>query len=129
MTAKIPGIIISMAGEDWIVPPLTLGQLRRLMPKIKDLKDISAGMGPEQIGTMSEVVAAAMGRNYPELTADYVENELLDLGNAGEVLIAILSGSGLRRSGESPAVVSSAGQTSTVSLPPPADTASTPSTS
>ena len=129
MTGKIPGIIISMAGEDWIVPPLTLGQLRRLMPKIKELKDIGAGMGSEQIETMSEVVTAAMGRNYPELTADQVENELLDLGNAGEVLTAILSGSGLRRSGESPAVVSSAGQTSMVSLPPPADTASPPSTS
>jgi hypothetical protein len=42
-----------------------------------------------------EIVASALQRNYPDATADVVEN-LLDLGNASTVLSAVLTGSGLK---------------------------------
>src|SRR5271170_5257718 len=86
-----------------------------------------------------EIVAAALQRNYPDISVDIVEN-LLDLGNAGAVLNAVLTGSGLRpreRSpGEAPAPgpdpgarlasgssPTAAGGISTVSSPPAAATA------
>ncbi len=94
----IPGVSIAMAGQDWLVPPLTLGQLRRLMPKVHQLTEIGASMGEAQIGVLVEIVAAALQRNYPEVTTDVVEN-LLDLGNASAVLNAVLTGSGLRPRG------------------------------
>ena len=84
-----------MGGRDWLVPPLTLGQLRRLMPKVRQLTEIGAPMGEAQIGVLVEIVATAMQRNYPDATADMVEN-LLDLGNANAVLNAVLTGSGLK---------------------------------
>ena len=136
----IPGIMVSMGGQQWTVPPLTLGQLRRLMPKVQQLTEIGSQMGEKQIGILVEIVAAALQRNYPDISVEIVEN-LLDLGNAGAVLNAVLTGSGLRpreRSpGEAPAPgpgpgagmlapASSpvpAGDTSTVSSPPPAATA------
>ena len=90
-----PGVTIAMGGQDWIVPPLTLGQLRRLMPKVRQLTEIGASMGETQIGVLVEIVAAALQRNYPEATADMVDN-LLDLGNASAVLNAVLTGSGLK---------------------------------
>ena len=126
----LPGVTIAMGGRDWQVPPLTLGQLRRLMPKVRQLTEIGA----------------AMQRNYPEATAEMVEN-LLDLGNASAVLNAVLTGSGLKlsdsRVGEAAAPGSSPGarsiigeplpdpingtqtigDTSTVSSPPPVVTA------
>jgi len=91
----IPGVTIAMGGRDWLVPPLTLGQLRRLMPKVRQLTEIGASMGETQISVLVEIVAAALQRNYPEATADMVEN-LLDLGNASAVLNAVLTGSGLK---------------------------------
>ena len=91
----IPGVTIVMGGRDWLVPPLTLGQLRRLMPKVRQLADIGASMGDAQIGVLVEIVATALQRNYPDATADMVEN-LLDLGNASAVLNAVLTGSGLK---------------------------------
>src|SRR3974390_1149959 len=91
----LPGVTIAMGGRDWLVPPLTLGQLRRLMPKVRQLTEIGASMGETQITVLVEIVAAALQRNYPEATADMVEN-LLDLGNAGAVLNAVLTGSGLK---------------------------------
>lgn len=94
----IPGVVVSMAGQDWLVPPLTLGQLRRLMPKVRELTEIGASMGESQIGVLVEIVTAALQRNYPEVSADQIEN-LLDLGNASAVLNAVLTGSGLRPRG------------------------------
>jgi hypothetical protein len=91
----LPGVTIAMGGQDWLVPPLTLGQLRRLMPKVRQLIETDASMGETQISVLVEIVAAALQRNYPEATADMVEN-LLDLGNASAVLNAVLTGSGLK---------------------------------
>ena len=140
----IPGVTITMGGRDWLVPPLTLGQLRRLMPRVRQLTEIDASMSEVQIGVLVEIVAAALQRNYPDATAEIVEN-LLDLGNAGAVLNAVLTGSGLRlredRLGEVSAPGPGPGATSTIadqrsveetrragnismaSLLPPADTA------
>jgi hypothetical protein len=97
----VPGVAVAMGGQDWVIPPLTLGQLRRLMPKVHQLTEIGASMGEAQIGVLVEIVAAALQRNYPELTTDTVEN-LLDLGNAGAVLNAVLTGSGLKPRGTPP---------------------------
>ncbi|MBV8121119.1 MAG: hypothetical protein JO081_14420 [Alphaproteobacteria bacterium] len=118
----IPGVQVAMGGREWTVPPLTLGKLRWLMPKLRQLTDISAQMDETQIAILIEVVIAAMQRNYPDLTAESVEN-LLDLGNAAEVLRAVLTGSGLRehRPGEAMAVATNS-DGSTVFSPPPADT-------
>ena len=94
----IPGVAVAMGGQDWIVPPLTLGQLRRLMPKVRQLTEIGASMGEAQINVLIDIVTAALQRNYPETTPDKVEN-LLDLGNASAVLNAVLTGSGLKLGG------------------------------
>ena len=94
----IPGVAVAMGGQDLIVPPLTLGQLRRLMPKVRQLTEIGASMGEAQINVLIDIVTAALQRNYPETTPDKVEN-LLDLGNASAVLNAVLTGSGLKPGG------------------------------
>jgi hypothetical protein len=108
----IPGVAVAMGGQDWIVPPLTLGQLRRLMPKVRQLTEIGASMGEAQINVLIDIVTAALQRNYPETTPDRVE-DLLDLGNASAVLNAVLTGSGLKPNGaamgEAPALGKSPG--------------------
>ena len=108
----IPGVAVAMGGQDWIVPPLTLGQLRRLMPKVRQLTEVGASMGEAQINVLIDIVTAALQRNYPETTPDRVE-DLLDLGNASAVLNAVLTGSGLKPSGaamgEAPALGTSPG--------------------
>jgi hypothetical protein len=118
----IPGVRIAMGGNDWVVPPLTVGQLRRLLPKVQTLSEVGAAMGEEQIATLLDIVATALQRNYPDRTPERVA-DLLDLGNARDVVAAILTGSGLKPAGEAAAVAGSNGATFTVSSPPPAATA------
>src|SRR5262249_40513292 len=111
---------IRRGGGVGLVPPLTLGQLRRLMPRVRQLTEIDASMGDVQIGVLVEIVATALQRNYPEATAEMVEN-LLDLGNASAVLNAVLTGSGLQlsdsRVGEAAAPGCSPGAASTIAEP------------
>jgi hypothetical protein len=84
-----------MGGQEFVVPPLTLGQLRRFLPRIKELAGVAGGdMGEPQLAMLIEIVTAAVQRNYPELTIDRAA-DLLDLGNAVPVLNAILAGSRL----------------------------------
>ncbi len=98
------------------------------MPKVRQLADIGVAMDEQQIGALVEIVAAALQRNYPEVTPETIEG-VLDLGNAADVLSAVLTGSGLKTrettSGESVAVASSGmtGDKSTVFSPPPAASA------
>src|SRR5581483_9382921 len=94
MADLIDGVIVHMGGRDWTVPPLTFKQLRRLQPQLERLATIGAAATPEQIVAVSEIVQAALSRNYPNFTIDDVE-EMLDLGNAARVIAAILTGSGL----------------------------------
>jgi hypothetical protein len=91
----IDGITVTMGGKEWTIPPLTLGQLRQLMPKVRQLSEIGEKVGETQIALIVEIVTAALRRNYPEINEELVEN-LLDLGNAVSVLAAVLTGSGLK---------------------------------
>lgn len=124
----IDGIAVRMGGADWVVPPLTLGQMRRLWPTIQKLGDVGAGMDETQIGTVSEIVAAALSRNYPDMTAEKAE-DLLDLGNAATVLHAVLTGSRLvPASGEgAPAESMTLSEDSAGSMPISLPTADIPS--
>ena len=119
----IPGVKIQMGGINFDVPPLTLGQLRRLNPKIRALTQLNrdvSGITDEQIEAIGDIVAAALSRNYPDMTAERVLDQLIDTGNARDVILAVLTGSGLRQ-GEVQAVVGN-GVMSMDSSPPPADT-------
>jgi hypothetical protein len=114
------GATIALAGRDYVVPPLTLGQLRRLAADIGCIGEHGGLLDSEAIGAVVRIVTAALQRNYPELDERAVE-EMLDLGNAGEVLSAVLAGSGLRR-GAGPGEAAAAagdGTRSTASSPPP----------
>src|SRR6266699_3746809 len=104
----IPGITISMGGSDYIVPPLTLGQLKRLTPTIARLSDKEDQS--VVFDAVCEIVKEALSRNYPSISKEQVE-DLLDLANCAEAVGAVLRGSGLKL-GEALAVTGAPGPTS-----------------
>jgi hypothetical protein len=124
--ALLPGVEIAMGGQTWIVPPLTLGQLRRLLPQVQRLSDFGATMGEAEIDVIVDLVTAALQRNYPEMTPTAVAN-LVDLGNARAVVTAILTGSGLGSAvGEDEPPGPARGQPATTATDSAAFTASSP---
>lgn len=91
----IDGFRLVLGEREFIVPPLTLRSLRLLAPKLRGIASLGQGV-PEvdQLGFITDVVLEALRRNYPDVTADQVE-EMIDTHNMTPVLASILSASGL----------------------------------
>jgi len=105
--AKIPGVTVSMAGADWIVPPLTLGQMRRLETKIETVRALETSE-TDRTSAIAEVVAAALSRNYDDMTPEKLIDDMLDLGNFVAVFNAAMAISGLVQRGEASPAASEA---------------------
>ena len=125
--AMIRGVPIEMGGRDWIVPPLTVRQLRDLKAE-RELFSRDDVSEDEMLPAGARIILAALQRNYPDTTAEALD-ELLDMGNFREVLGAVLTGSGLRPAVSGEAAAARIGSASTDSSPQPQDTGPATSTS
>lgn len=103
MKELIEGVDVKMGGSTWIVPALSLGQIKRLKNKINGLHKIGEELTDEQIQDIGDIVHSAMSRNYPEVTRSEVE-DMVDLANLQQVIKAVMAQSGLVQSGEAKAV-------------------------
>lgn len=96
---KHDGLVVRMDGRDWVVPPLSLAQLRKHEEDLKKVRDITPFSPVAEVEPAIRVIHAAMTRNYPDLTQEQVE-ELLDVGNVGRVMLAVCAMSGLEQAKE-----------------------------
>lgn len=94
---KHPGITLTLGGTKYVVPPLTLGALQQLQPR---LAAFQGGVDASSIDTVLDVALAALRRNYPEITREEIA-EAIDVANMADVFAAVMGISGLtRRSAE-----------------------------
>lgn len=92
---KFKGIEVEFSnGEKLIVPPLNLGALETFQDRLMSFK---GGLDTESITLVLDITTIALQRNYPDITRDMVANELVDLSNMDEVMLAIMDVSGMRR--------------------------------
>lgn len=94
----IEGVEVEMGGETWVLPPLSLGRLRKLKHLFENFNSASHTQD-EMIDATVELVHAALIRNYPDMTKERVEDDLLDLGNFMVVLNKLCNISGLTPKG------------------------------
>lgn len=118
----LDGQNLKLGKTEYVVPPLNLKAMRRLLPRITALKTVGLP-SDEDLGTVVEVVHAALARNYPEITKWEVEDNL-DIVNMKKALSIVLGQSGLT-SGNATAAMGteshSTGQNSTGISSPPQD--------
>jgi len=113
----IDGYRVVMAGVEYVIPPLTIGQLKRLRQTIDRLAQARiaegsvASLSDELFNDFSEIIREAMSRNYRGITIDDVQ-ELLDLKNIQTVIAAVMGISGLVRSEKQPGETVAASQPS-----------------
>lgn len=82
----------TIAGHKLIFAPLPLGAIEKYQDQL------SGGNVP--IATILDIAHISLKRNYPEITRDFIADEILDLANMEEVLGLVTSSSGLTHSGE-----------------------------
>lgn len=96
--ALIPGVKINLNGKVFLVPALTLPEVRRLAPDLEVVRGIVGVPTAEQVTSLVEVVRSAVVRNYPEVTAQELE-EGLDMRNMIPTLQAVMASSGFVEEG------------------------------
>jgi len=92
-TVRIQGIPVTISGVTYMVPPLNLASLKALETRLTTFK---GGVDPESVDVVIECTYAALKRNYPEITKEWVA-DILDLGNMQDVMTAVMDVSGLKR--------------------------------
>src|SRR5215472_14064126 len=98
---KFDGAKITLGGTEYIVPPLTIKQLRNgALEKIRDSdKALLEGNLFDSFVPRVGVIGLAFRRNYPEMTDDMLE-DLIDMGNINTVWMAVVGMSGLGAGGD-----------------------------
>jgi hypothetical protein len=93
---KYEGVAVTLGGQEWILPALSLGFIRRNGALLEAFS--AAASASEAAGHMCDIAHAALVRNYPDLTLEQVE-EMLDMPSAQRVFVALKEVSGLVSSG------------------------------
>lgn len=80
-----------IAGQTWIFAPAPLGTLERFQEQLSS-NDVP-------VSVIVDMAHICLKRNYPDITREYVSDELLDMGNMEEVLSLVTKTSGLEYTG------------------------------
>lgn len=90
---RFAGQKIQLGDQEFIVPPLALGAVKELLPRIQQLRSIDGIPSAEDLDTIVDTVHAAVARNYPDITRAALL-EMLDLGNIKALFPMIMGRSG-----------------------------------
>jgi poly-gamma-glutamate capsule biosynthesis protein CapA/YwtB (metallophosphatase superfamily) len=93
---KFEGVEVTIAGKKYIMPPLTLKQVRVHDEDLKKLNSATVATDGDSLNAATRVIQAAMSRNYPDITTDQLE-DMIDLGNIHELAQAILGVNQLKK--------------------------------
>ena len=90
-----PGKKFRLGEQEYVVPALTIGQLRNgALEKLREHDElVAAGKAFEAMYLRAELILAALRRNYPSATEDLVL-DTLDLHNIGPIWLYVLGVSG-----------------------------------
>jgi hypothetical protein len=98
-TERFEGKTVAIGGNKYIIPALSLGPLKRLRERIRKVTTGDATEEEAQEVT-SQAIYAALKRNYPEITLEFVEEEIVDLVNCRQLLGVVLNASGYVKAGQ-----------------------------
>lgn len=88
----VQGVELVIGYVEYVVPALSLFDVRRLAPQLKTM-DLTSRVNPENLLVLVDVAHSALKRNYPEITSEELEKQL-DLGNMSRVFEAVMGVSG-----------------------------------
>lgn len=95
MPAPLPfdGQAITLAGVAYTMPAINAATAKRYWARIEAMK---AGVEPDPLGLVADLVHACLRRNYPEIDAEHVA-ECVDLDNMDALSSACFGAGAFRR--------------------------------
>ncbi len=94
IVVKVPGVEIALSGQKYVMAPLTAGPLKQILERVRDLE---AGKleAVEMVDLAVDIALHSLRRNYPDITREAVENDLVDMQNFNDVIRIGMSASAL----------------------------------
>jgi hypothetical protein len=89
-------VTITLGGRSFTLRPLTIGQFRQIYPAIFKGAGLASDEGYDQA---IRCIAAALGRDHPEMTLDAVLGLETTTGELAAAFIAVMRLSGLKMGG------------------------------
>jgi hypothetical protein len=88
---KHGGAPFTMAnGEELVVPPLPFGPMQQILEKA----ETTTLTWRDNLNLMAEAVFVALRRNYPDLTQERLNDEMLDSSNLRKLYALVMNASG-----------------------------------
>jgi len=85
----VEGIKINLGGREFVAPPLPLKVFRLHPDWFETLNDLTGLPTPETVEIMTQIILSSLHRNYPDLTAEELE-DLLDVNNMPIAMRAVM---------------------------------------
>lgn len=86
-------------GKTYLFAPIGLGYMERAMELSRKIE--SGSLSPDEIKqAMRTVIYRSLRRNYPDLTEEFINDEILDLSNIRELYYLAMEASGLKPMGK-----------------------------
>ena len=117
---KHQGVTLKLGDRELEIPPLSIGQLKRLAKEVSALQELKPGtaINVDMMDMFLNVVHAALSRNYDDVPREWLE-DAVDLGNMVDVINAVMNVSGFERrfneQGKPPSQLTGTGSTPTLS--------------
>ncbi|HEX3884745.1 MAG TPA: hypothetical protein VHW66_18980 [Stellaceae bacterium] len=90
--------IIHLGDKEFVVEALTLRQMKRLMVQLTMLSGINPS-GPEFLDAAVQIIAAAIDKKHPEMTADGILDMNATLEQVNQAVSIVLRTAGLAQDG------------------------------
>lgn len=92
MAELFDGVKVRIGRQDFIVPALSIRQVKRFRPVLSTMGRFAAGGEPsdQELDALTEMLHAALSRNYPDLTVDQL-GDMIDLRSLPELIKAIVA--------------------------------------
>jgi hypothetical protein len=100
------GIRVKINEEEYVIPPISLGQLRHGVLELLQTHDqlVADGKTFEAMSVRAQVILEAIRRNYPDFAEEVLLN-YLDMANTSNIWLSILGVSGFAPGEESAVTV------------------------
>lgn len=90
MDVKVKGVVITLDGEEYVLPPLPL----RRISEVRSLMEGGDPMtNPEFVMTLVRAIVWSLERNYPDIKIEAIQDSI-DMTNYGTVVAAFTEANG-----------------------------------
>jgi hypothetical protein len=86
---------VKIGGKTYLFAPISIGQMKRFMKAIEKIQGGDSTQ-EETLENSLAIIRASLQRNYPSMTGEWIEENIIDPTNLGSLFNVALEASGFK---------------------------------